>query len=208
MSGPAIGFRVKIDPSRWLEKAGQVTARLANLAPAMPACVAELRASPRREFAAKAWFPPSGGAVAWKPTVPFGTTDVVHPPLVRSGAYREAWGGGAGSITRVSPSGAVIGVSGGAFPYAAVLRGGAGSEISLEDTIIRPKRRSAGKRGGTAMKWFLGLTFGVWISEARLAEGLHIPPRPHATDNPFLRFRLKGVLRAYVLDGRTELLAA
>jgi len=112
------------------------------------------------------------GFKKWKPTQSFGTKTATNPPLGgKAGRVARAWAGGAGGFSTVSGTEIVIGVR---APWAAVHRGDNGPV-----TTIRP-------RGGDRMRFFLGRAFGVWISRARLAQGLKVPARPHATANKSL----------------------
>lgn len=203
--GPVVSFRARIAPGAVAERLAPFVERLQNLRPAMAPCVAVMRDRVREEFDGKQWFAPSGSTVGWAPLVPFGQRSPERPPLIGTGAYAAAWQGvGTGAITQIRPDGATIGVSGSVFPFAAALRGGAGPDPSTAPTLIRPKKRSAGKRGGWAMFWFLGLELGVWLSQATLARGLRLPGRPHATPHPELRRRLAATIRRYVLAGVAE----
>lgn len=155
-----------------------------------------VRQSVDREFASHSWSSPSGVSVPWAQRVPFGNRVLGAEPLVNTGAYRAALLGGDGSITEVGADSVRVGVSGVRFPGAATLRGGSGNVVSQAPVYVKPVKRSSGKRSGGswvrqwAMFWFLGLRYNVWLSEAKLREGLKMVPRPHMTMNPRLRLEL------------------
>lgn len=105
----------------------------------------------------------------WPKTKPFGNRPAPAKTLQRSGALRAAWLGGAGAYDITSQNAFGFGVTHALIPYARVHQ-------SLSPTVVR-SRKQARNRKGTAMHYFLGLTYGAWISEERLRRGLVIPPR-------------------------------
>jgi len=158
--------------------------------------ISALRASVAREFAQVGWSRPEGGVDRWKETLPFGNRPEKVPLGGSGGTLARAWAGGTGGFTYTEPTRAGIGVS---LPYAAMHRGGRGTEAGGKVTIIRPKKYSKG--GLPAMFWYLGLKFGAWISPKKLERGLEVPSRPHATTNPALVQALQERLRAALLGG-------
>jgi len=108
-------------------------------------------------------------AIPWAPSHAFGTKPAPKKTMVGTGLYRAAFLGGAGSITKISKDAVEIGVDRDLFPQVAIHQGRSASRT------IRPKKRTAS--GGFAMRFFLGLTYGVWFSDKRLARGLKIARR-------------------------------
>jgi len=193
--------------------------RLADMSEAMRACAAAAHARVELEFATRTWFSPSGASIAWAPTHAFGNKPASKTPLVSSGAYLAALSGrGAGAIEVIGPRSFTIGADGGVFPYASVHRGGTGATIRTAPWVIRPKARTAqastpkGRRdtlrGRTSaprqwsMFWKLGLTFGAWLSEATLRNGLLLPPRPHLTRHPELVRQCAAICRSFLVTGK------
>lgn len=139
-----------------------------------------------------------GGYNPWPPTKPFGTRQPGPQTLVRTGRLRGAWLGGSGSTTAVAAHRVAVGVDGRAFPQA-------GMFMADAPTIVKP--RKAGRPPRSAMGWKLGMSFGVWISEARLARGLSIPPRRLGIGPEMLR-SVRGVVTRYFIDGDSGLRGA
>src|SRR6185436_15772927 len=88
-----------------------------------------------------------------------------------------------------------VGVDGNAFPQARVFQ-------KSSPTTVRPKKKSKG--GRYAMAWFLGLTYGVWFSNARLERGLVIHPR-RVSLGPDVKKRAQEILRQWIVKGRAQL---
>lgn len=78
----------------------------------------------------------SRGMENWPATKPFGTRKAPRKTLQRSGAYRSAWLGGAGSVTRINPRSFSIGVDSSMFPQATVFQSARGRRIN-----VTPKMR-------------------------------------------------------------------
>lgn len=175
--------------------------RLEQPGPFLRSAVPIIRDEVREEFQQRAWFAPGGGSNPWPAVVAFGDKPAGRQPLVASGAYFAALQGGAGAIEQVGSDSVAVGASGSRFPYAAVQRGGAGGSIDTSPVIIRPKKLSTGARGGWAMRWALGLGFGVWLREETLLRGLSLPRRPHMTAHPGLYLRLSASMLNYLLTG-------
>ena len=108
-------------------------------------------------------------SIPWERTKPFGTKKAPRKTMLGTKRYRTAWLGGAGSIETIDANTVTIGVDRGAFPQVAV------HQSAKPFTLIRPKRKT--KSGHWAMQFFLGLTYGVWLTNARLEKGLKVPRR-------------------------------
>ena len=210
---------VRIDRAKLARLIGAPRDRLANPRPILNAAIKEIRYSVANEFNSQSWFPPSGGARPWALTQPFGNRlgsgnslgkgKGTKKTLIDTGAYfRALMGTGPGGIARITANRVVVGVELATFPYAAFLRGGVGAYISLAPLIIRPRKRVATRHAGGsyvrqwALWWYLGLTYGVWLSEQKLREGLKLQPRPHLTANPVLTAKLRRLALKYFLAGK------
>lgn len=213
-----ISLGLSIDP----ESPGlkSIISRASDLSPALQNIPPLIRASVAREFSGGYWASPAGD-VPWRPTQPFGTRDVVGT-MISTGALRTALTtGGGGGFTRFEGNSVSVGVDGEVFPYASILRGGS-AVISTEPLTIKPiakisrsnrtrdrKRDASGrfKEGPVSyvrqfkMWWYLGLTFGVWLSEAKLREGIKLYPRPFMTANPQLDSEIGHVFIDYIIRG-------
>lgn len=106
----------------------------------------------------------------WARTQDFGTRKAPRKTMLGTGLYRAAFLGGAGSIERIEPKSVEIGVDSGLFPQVKI------HQSRRPYTIVKPKART---RGGKdfKMRFFLGLTYGVWMSRERIAKGMKIPRR-------------------------------
>jgi hypothetical protein len=51
------------------------------------------------------------------------------------------------------------------------------------------------------MFWYLGLTYGVWLSAETMKRGLRIPVRPYLTKHPVLVKGLTRILSDWVRTG-------
>lgn len=132
-----------------------------------------------------------GGIAAWAPAKAFGNRAAPPKTLERSGGLRRGWTGrGPGGIVQVATDRVAVGVDASVFPAVVAQMHGA---------TIRPKRM--GKRGRSAMGWFLGMTYGVWLSEERLRRGLVIPARPVAV-NLAMSGRVAKLIATYVTTGK------
>lgn len=138
------------------------------------------------------------GANPWPKSHPFGNRKMGSRTLRNTGAYQNAWTGKAGAIKTVEPKpgGATfsVGVSAAQFPQARVFQ-------KRTNTIVRPKKM--GKGGRSSMGWFLGMNFGVWLSEARLKKGLVIKPRRVSMNNQ-VGEAVKKILSNWILRGRVR----
>lgn len=209
---------IRVTASGLARQLGIQLSRIADMSKAMRACADFAHAQVAREFLGRVWFAPSGGSVPWAATHAFGSRPASSSPLVSSGAYLAALSGrGAGAIDVVGPRSFKIGADGATFPYAKFHRGGTGGAIRTAPWVIRPVKRTAqastarGRRdtlrGRTSyvrqwsMFWKVGLTFGAWLSEKTLREGLRLPPRPHLTKHPALVQRCGEICRAFIARG-------
>jgi hypothetical protein len=208
---------LRIDRAAFAKAIGVPRERISNPGPMLKAAVPLIRDSAAREFLSQSWFAPNGAVRPWTPTQPFGDRlgggDSKGPgkgtkkTMIDSGGLFEAiQGTGPGSVVVITANRVSVGVDLSAFPYAPILRGGVGADIDLSPAVIRPTKKVAGAGGSFvrqwAMFWFLGLTFGVWLSEAKLREGIVLPRRPYLTANPALTKRLAAMAERYLLQGR------
>lgn len=152
------------------------------------------RGSIDHQFAATATMDERGAVIPWPPTKAFGSRLPGPSTLVQTGRYRAAWMGGSGNIRRLGPRSVVVGVEPKAFPQVRVFQKAPGRV-----TVIRP-RKSTVRTRGTAMRAFLGMTYGVWLFEERLLKGLRVPSRPIRV-NPAMRSRALATVRSYLLTG-------
>lgn len=160
---------------------------------AVAAVMRKGRGSVDAQFKAEAEFLFGGGRASWKRTKRFGNRPAPRKTLQRTGALKRAWTGeGAGSLTITRSHRVRIGVDTARFPQAAVFQ-------RLSSTLVRP--RQMGKGGRTKMHWFLGLTYGVWISDSRLRQGLEIRPR-RVSINPQMMHRASSALEAWIIRGK------
>lgn len=112
----------------------------------------------------------------WAKSQPFGTKKAPSRTMQGSGDYRRAWLGGAGSTETVSTNSVTIGVEREMFPQVAIHQG------SRMSTTVYPKKRTKGGKDWK-MRLFLGMTYGVWMSKARIEKGLKILRRRLSVSN-------------------------
>lgn len=110
------------------------------------------------------------GSSAWKKTQPFGTRKAPRKTMQASGLYRAAWLGGAGGTEKIEANSITIGVEADKFPRVKIHQGSAAS------VRVFPKKRTKGGKDWK-MRFFLGLTYGVWLTRARIEKGLEIARR-------------------------------
>ncbi len=175
--------------------------RLADLRPAGDAVIAAMRKGAAGQFSAQAEDTLTGSRM-WKRSHDFGNRKAPANTLDASGKLKGAWTGSAGATSRVTENSFAIGVDTGIVPYAAIFQ-------SQTPTLIKPKSIGHSTRAGKlaavrrgrpiryAMFWKLGLTFGVWMSQARLEQGFLIQPRRVGVGRSMLT-AVKGVLVGYV----------
>ncbi len=105
----------------------------------------------------------------WTKTKPFGTREA-GKTMLGSGNYKSAWLGGFGGIEKITPQSVEIGVESNLFPQVKIHQG------SRPSVTVKPKRRTKGGKDWK-MRFFLGLTYGVWMSKKRIEQGFKIPRR-------------------------------
>lgn len=134
-----------------------------------------------------------GGAVLpWKRTQPFGRRPMPIRTLLASGRYRAAiTSKAAGTIEIREPHRVGFTLDPTVFPQWRIFQ-------ASSPTVIRAKSAHRARNGRLAMQIFLGLTYGVWIREAKLLEGLIVEPRRISTNHP-MRRRVAEVYRAYLV---------
>jgi hypothetical protein len=211
-----VGIRVN---SRAFESAtSDIRARLSDQTSLMRAAVPVIRDSVAREFLTRTWFSPSGVNRPWPAETPFGDKGSKKgggekKPLIDTGGYFAAlMGRGSGSVVKVTPHQVSVGVDLAQFPWAPYIRGGTGANIRLTPLLIKPtkvakpkskdgKPASADSPQHWALWWYLGLTYGVWLTRETLLAGIKLPPRPHLTANPQLTGKLQKLASRYFLQG-------
>lgn len=157
--------------------------------PLLRAMIATHRHLIRGEFRGGYWLPPEGGRVRWPRTEAFGNRPAPARTMIGSGAYLSAWMGGAGSVERITRRRAEFGVDSSRFPFARVHRATTTKQLTVAESK-RPAEQVVSRR----QRWFLGLTYGAWM---RTGAVLRTPRRPHATDNPELRRRMRALVAAW-----------
>jgi hypothetical protein len=112
--------------------------------------------------------------IPWAKTKPFGNKPAPKKTLHGSGGYRSAFLGGAGAIQRVTANSVEVGVDPVMFPMVKIHQGRYASRR------VKPKekvKKLGPNYGQWTMRWFLGLTYGVWIKNSKLSKGVLIPRR-------------------------------
>lgn len=111
------------------------------------------------------------GATAWQKKHAFGTKSARGKTMLDKGDYRAAWlGRAAGSVETITDNTLTIGVEREIYPQVAIHQGSAAS------VTVKPKTRTKNGKDWK-MRFFLGLTYGVWLTKARLEKGLVIARR-------------------------------
>lgn len=146
------------------------------------------------QFASESTIDEGGSVIPWPKTKPFGNRQPGPSTLVQRGKYRGAWMGAFGASERYGAKRVSIGVKDKQFPQARVFQKKPGSV-----TVIRPLKSTLATRH-TAMRSYLGMHFGVWMTEERLMQGLSVPSRPLRV-NPTMRARALAMVRNYILTG-------
>lgn len=172
-------------------------------------------ASKGAEYADHAWRAPDGRRVPWAPNAPFPEA-VTSParqlggakaPGIASGELYEANVGGQGSVVKSTRNSVRVSVDQSRFPYEQYVRGGLTGRIRTAPFVIKPRKRTRGKWGRStgpqrwAMWWFFLFEFGIALSEAKLQEGIKVPPRPYGTVNPALFKAVATVIRRKIVQG-------
>jgi hypothetical protein len=112
--------------------------------------------------------------IPWAKTKPFGNKPAPKKTLHGSGGYRSAFLGGAGAIQRITANSVEVGVDPVQFPMVKIHQGRYASRR------VKPKekvKKLGPNYGQWTMRWFLGLTYGVWIKNSKLSKGVLIPRR-------------------------------
>lgn len=136
-----------------------------------------------------------GARVSWKKTKAFGRLPAPKRTLHRTGSLEAAWTArGSGSFTAHTGTKVVIGVDSRRFPQADRLQ-------SISATLTRPRKKGA--QGRSRMHWFLGMRFGVWISDRRLNMGLRVDPRRLGI-NPEMMKRVSVAMREFIRTGKAS----
>lgn len=110
-------------------------------------------------------------AYPWLDSEAFGRTPAPISTLNRTGRYKSAWLGGPGGKTETTDASLTIGVDRGAFPQVAIHQGRRSS------VTVKPKKRSSTRPNDWAMRFYLGMVHGVWLSIKRIKRGLKIRRR-------------------------------
>lgn len=198
--------KIRITVSSLGKAVGPALARLHDIQPVGRKIVRIVREQVGKEFAAEAWFSPSGVKVPWRPALPLGPEPERggdRKTLIGTGRLYEALvGRGPESFARITRRRVEVGAT---VPYGQTLRGGEGARIRRSPIRIKAKKLAKGSRKGPgkyAMFWALGLGSGLWLTEEKLRSGVLLHPRPHLTNHPELRKRVGRVLRNYIAKGQ------
>ena len=127
------------------------------------------------QFAAQAEFR-GGSVIPWARTKPFGTKPAPRSTMQGKGDYKRSWLGGPGSIERVHANSVEIGVDKGLHPQVAIHQG------SRTSVTVKPRQKTKNGKDWK-MRFFLGMTYGVWLTKARIEQGLKIPRRRLSVSN-------------------------
>jgi hypothetical protein len=182
------------------KKFSEMQARMADLRPVGGAVLAAMRRGPGSvdEQFERGVENSLTGTTAWQRKHDFGSRLAPTKTLVSGGQLRNDWTGvGANSTSGVTANSFTTGVGSG-NAYAKVFQ-------SQAPTIIKPKKRGA--KGRYSMFWYLGMKFGVWLSNARLAQGFVIQPRRVAINETMLS-RVRRPVTRFIVDGTTAAEAA
>ena len=113
-------------------------------------------------------------AIPWARTKPFGNKPAPKKTMHGSGGYRAAFLGGGGSIQKITANSVEVGVDPVAFPMVKIHQGRyASRRVKPKETV----KKMGPNYGQWTMRWFLGLTYGVWIKNSKLTKGVLIPRR-------------------------------
>lgn len=113
----------------------------------------------------------------WRATEPFGTRPGNATPMA-GGPYERAWLGiGSGSIAKSTDNSLEVGVDAGQFPQVRVHQG--------NRPFVRIRAKTPAKRKGDwAMRIYLGLTYGVWLTVRKVrVEGMKLYRRRVSVSN-------------------------
>lgn len=113
-------------------------------------------------------------AIPWKKGHDFGIKKAPAKTMIGTGGYMSAFLGGAGGISKITPNTIEVGASATKFPQVKIHQG------RFASRRIKPKEKVAKlgpNYGQWTMRWFLGLTYGVWIKNSKLTKGLLVHRR-------------------------------
>ena len=129
-------------------------------------------------------------SIPWKKTKPFGSREAPKKTMLRTGLYRSAWIGGAGSIEKITKTTVQLGVDSGLFPQVKI------HQSKREATRIKPKNRiSDGPNAGQwKMTFYIGMHFGIWFTHKRMSEGVLVPRRRVSISSDVIK-EVRGLLR-------------
>ena len=135
-------------------------------------------------------------ATPWARTKNFGNRKAPRKTMLGSGTYRSSWMGGAGAIEQITKTSVEIGVDAGLNPQVRI------HQSRKASTKIKPTVR---------MRWFLGLTYGVWLSKATMRKGITIARRRVSVSSDvrkavgkMLREQFRGKMRVGKLTTRAS----
>lgn len=112
-------------------------------------------------------------SVPWDRKRPFGTKSARGKTMMESGKYRAAWLGGPGGTESSTGNTVTLGVNREIFKQVAIHQGSAAAVTVKPKTKIRSGRN----RGQWAMRFAIGMKYGVWMTNARIAKGFRIARR-------------------------------
>lgn len=128
-------------------------------------------------------------SIPWKKGHDFGIKKAPAKTMIGTGAYMSAFLGGAGNISKVTPNSIEIGVRSDKFPQVKIHQGRYAVRVIKPKLTMRSHTtaRKRNKNGGFSvvtksstdynMRWYLGLTYGAWMSKARIKKGLRVARR-------------------------------
>lgn len=152
------------------------------------------------QFNAKATLDETGASIPWPATQPFGNLGPGAQTLVRTGAYREAWTGGSGAQADIGDRVISFGVDAAELPQVRTFQTRTIPEKrEIPGVVIFPRKRSKTRPGDWAMRFYLGLALGVWMSVRRLEEGLFVPAR-RLSANPAMRNAVAALIRDAIVN--------
>lgn len=133
-------------------------------------------------------------ATAWDLTKPFGSRKTPRRTLQRTGALREQWLGiGASSTQRGDAQGVAVGVDTGSFPRAGIFQRRSPAHWKADGG-------NRTKSGQLKARIFLGVEYGVWVSERKALEGWDIPPRRVGVSTAMVR-RVADLVGQWIVGG-------
>ena len=136
----------------------------------------------------------------WTKSRAFGNKPAPRKTMDGNGTYRAAWLGGPGSIESITPSVVTVGIERSVFPQVAIHQGPASV------VTIKPKAKTANGKDWK-MRFYLGLTYGVWMTKARLERGLAVHRRRISVSKEVMdsvRWLIKNNIRSRVKGFETR----